>query len=479
MNREDVFHVKIPNSWSTWFFLRSKQLFLSFQDATHIATKLRNRLLSKTASLFMGSYRVSSKDLEKLINEIPKFNHGLVISDLYVKDRQNFSSCFKISSENVLNLLDQNKAAAGTHCYLSILNSVIIAYIDRTTHVLDRVFHAWFVVFVSRFWWTWLRFKFANHGKSTVKNNKRPSLTKIEQHFMTYPAFYSIEINAHCFTYILLLIMNKVLPYEAANIFLFSSQPCENMFRSARSISGPSSSITNFTIQQFFSKTRKISILNEIKASEELSSDPNIIKFPKHHKQTKQKSASTSTTSFHDITLQKLEKTVNDAFNSAKSFIEKLEMSSVLKDNNVFDLDCLCINLHGDLEKMIFTYEDSPLESDEESEDDRSNEEVMSISFYRLKGIDFSLIFVQDDTVNSEDECIEAETACTVSKRENCNGMRIYSAVAEHDKHKFFKIDINGNEKFLHKQTAAWLITKNSNHLSSDRLLRVQQTAKQ
>ena len=57
--------------------------------------------------------------------------------------------------------------------------------------------------------------------------------------------------------------------------------------------------------------------------------------------------------------------------------------------------------------------------------------------------------------------------------------MRVYSAVAEHDNHKFFKVDINGNEKFLHKQTAAWLITKKSNHLSSDRLLRVQQTAKQ
>lgn len=80
-------------------------------------------------------------------------------------------------------MIDQNKAAAGTHCYLSILNSVIIAYINRTTNILDRMFHAWFIVFVSRFWWTWLRFKFANHGKSTVKNNKRPSLTKIEEHF--------------------------------------------------------------------------------------------------------------------------------------------------------------------------------------------------------------------------------------------------------------------------------------------------------
>ena len=98
-----------------------------------------------------------------LLTKVPKFNHGLVISDLYVKDRQNFSSCLKIPSENVFNLLNQNKAAAGTHCYLSILNSVIIAYINRTT-------------------------------------------------------FYSIEMNAHCFTYILLLIINKVLPYETASL---------------------------------------------------------------------------------------------------------------------------------------------------------------------------------------------------------------------------------------------------------------------
>ncbi|UJR24367.1 hypothetical protein I4U23_005744 [Adineta vaga] len=53
LNRNDIFETKIPQSW-IWFYMRAKQLFLCFQDSIHLATKLRNRLLSKTASLLMG-----------------------------------------------------------------------------------------------------------------------------------------------------------------------------------------------------------------------------------------------------------------------------------------------------------------------------------------------------------------------------------------------------------------------------------------
>lgn len=67
----------------------------------------------------------------------------------------------------------------------------------------------------------------------------------------------------------------------------------------------------------------------------------------------------------------------------------------------------------------------------------------------------FYFISIQDDDTDSEDECIDAENACTTSKKENCNGMRVYSTVSERDEHKFFKININGAEKFLHKQTGA------------------------
>jgi hypothetical protein len=51
------------------FFLRRSQLFLCFQDLTHLCTKLRNRLLSARVELFIGERRVSLDFLSKLIND--------------------------------------------------------------------------------------------------------------------------------------------------------------------------------------------------------------------------------------------------------------------------------------------------------------------------------------------------------------------------------------------------------------------------
>ena len=55
------------------------------------------------------------QDLQTLIDKYSKLDHNLVLSDIYVKDRQNYASCLKISSTNVLDMLDQNKSIFGTH----------------------------------------------------------------------------------------------------------------------------------------------------------------------------------------------------------------------------------------------------------------------------------------------------------------------------------------------------------------------------
>ncbi|CAF1002645.1 unnamed protein product [Rotaria sordida] len=387
LNRDDIFNIQIPKSWSSWFFLRSKQLF--------------------SASLFIGSYRIAAKDLQDLIQGESKLDHGLVLSDLYVKDKQNYSSCVKISSLNVLNMLEKNKKTLGTQCYLTILHFVTLAYIDKSKNVLERLFYSWSIVFISRFWWIWLKYKLSTQ-------TQQPSSRKIEQHFMTYSSFYSIELNPHVFTYI------------------FS--------------------------------TIKISILNEIKSTEEFSNDSNKIKFPKHHKQNKNNSLPLTLKNLDNITLNEIEKSIKDAFEYAKCFIEKLDMLSLLKKNNVFELNTLCARIKDDLNNMIFVTDDSELNSDDDDNDDLNVEQTSDLV---------------DNHVDSEEECIDAENACTTSKKDNYNGIRIYSAVSDQDKNKFFKININGIDKFIHKQTAAWYLTKKDNHLSSDRRVRVQQTNKQ
>ncbi|CAF5166390.1 unnamed protein product, partial [Rotaria magnacalcarata] len=75
-----------------WFYSRSKQLLLFFQDPIHLATKWRNRLLSSTAQLRLGTQHISIEHLIDIIEDsnYSKLDHGLTRSDLNPKDHQNF-----------------------------------------------------------------------------------------------------------------------------------------------------------------------------------------------------------------------------------------------------------------------------------------------------------------------------------------------------------------------------------------------------
>ncbi|CAF4353795.1 unnamed protein product, partial [Rotaria magnacalcarata] len=52
-------------------------------DSTHVGTKLRNRLLTHSTSLMMGSFPISIQDIESLIHNYSKIEHNLVVSDIY------------------------------------------------------------------------------------------------------------------------------------------------------------------------------------------------------------------------------------------------------------------------------------------------------------------------------------------------------------------------------------------------------------
>jgi hypothetical protein len=113
----DPFDIKIPKHWS-WFFMKEQQIMFFMQDPIHIATKFRNRLLSKVAKLKMGDYSIDDQDLIDLIKSKNKIEHNLIKCDVNPKDKQNYVSCLRISSEIVLNLLEKNKNAKGTYVYL-------------------------------------------------------------------------------------------------------------------------------------------------------------------------------------------------------------------------------------------------------------------------------------------------------------------------------------------------------------------------
>jgi hypothetical protein len=94
----------------------------------------------------------------------------------------------------------------------------------------------------------------------------------------------SVELNAHNLLYLILLVKEKRLPPQTLHIHLFSSQPCESIFRNTRPLSGIYSTIVNFTMHDFLRRAQRLSLLNDIKFKQlHDESDDNLI-FPVYHK---------------------------------------------------------------------------------------------------------------------------------------------------------------------------------------------------
>ena len=64
------------------------------------------------------------------------------------------------------------------------------------------------------------------------------------------------------------------------------------------------------------------------------------------------------------------------------------------------------------------------------------------------------------------------------SKRSDFNGMKIVDNINLEQKTCYLKIKINGKVKYIHKQTACWILTDENERLPADRLFRVMKTSK-
>lgn len=122
------------------------------QDGVHLCTKLRNRMLSETASMLIGNEEVSVNVLINLIESKSKLIYSLVKMDIDPKDKQNFSSCLKTVSDDVLIALEDINYSQATVVYLRLLRSVMVAYVEHITSIFDRIYHAWVSVFLCRIW---------------------------------------------------------------------------------------------------------------------------------------------------------------------------------------------------------------------------------------------------------------------------------------------------------------------------------------
>lgn len=408
LSDELSFTIDIPPTWSSWYFLKPSQMFLLMQDGIHLCTKMRNRILSKKTILRMGPYHGSIQHLHQLIRTTNKIDHNLSKSDLNVRDKQNFSSCQRISSDNVLDLLFFNEQHKATYNYLLILNLLIIAYTQPKIPLLDRIYYAWIVLFYVRLWRIWLYIT-RRIRKSSTKTTKEGN--KIN-HFITSNALISMEINAHNLIYLYLLIEQKILPQSTANsTHLFSSQPCENIFRDARALSGIYSTRINFTIKQFLKRSDKLNALTELKQYE-LMNEYDKISFSVHHKVKRHANSTIIDTNNEDTHYdsRNIEEIITQAYQVAQQMATSVKMNVQLVRKNLFNMEESSkmaeklLELNSLTESEILIIDNSSDEFNEEKNDDEEDEEDADQYDECPEGDDEDLIEDDNQEVYSDED---------------------------------------------------------------------------
>ncbi|CAF4582958.1 unnamed protein product, partial [Rotaria sp. Silwood2] len=286
-----------------------------------------NQLTGTGAYLLLGDQLINMEPLFFIIDQISKLEHTLVPSDINPKDRQNYKSCTKISSDEVLNILEQVPIpnSIGISIYLKasrrkrfkVDESELHHNILMKKHDLDLIF--------------------TQLSGLTISDKKKNDTKR--KYFITYQSFFSVEINAHCLVYLAVLVSEGQLPPEALLIWLQNSQTCENTFRSARSISSVNSAGVNFTVSQFLSQINKLSTLQNIKDN----THENKLHFPQHHKVSSTLRNASNSSNITIISKTDIENTVLNAYKYVSNLFKPLKIKHLLRNGQTIPIKELSV----------------------------------------------------------------------------------------------------------------------------------------
>lgn len=219
------------------------------QDTVHVGTKFRNRLLNKSIVLCIGNKTVSAVHIHTLVDTVEKSIHGLVKSDIFPEDRQNYRSLEKLMEDRISNALNKYiPHSEATVMYLSICKHITSSYLQPNLMPTERIYNIWYGLYFLRGWRKWL----LSQKDYSLKDN-----------FISSNAYICVEINAHA----LIEIIVKLREKNQANLFKplsFSSQPCESIFRMMRSMGTINFTKINFNLYELLHMIARVEMSNKI-----------------------------------------------------------------------------------------------------------------------------------------------------------------------------------------------------------------------
>lgn len=345
-----IFSSKQKKHFSMGFFSQGYGLFhqaVPMQDSTHKGTKGRNRFLRTWKPLIIGKYIATPDHLQELIEKLPVTVHALNINDLNSNDKMKFSSVKKICSSRVLECLRSNilnQSNKGTIAYLELLKDITEAFLDKTIDVLERIRMVWRSVFFCRVW------------RKNIENSKD---LKLSINFITPNLYACIELNAHGLLNILKILRERSLP-RCFLSWLFGSQPCEELFRAARSMTPTESTIINFSAFDFVHKLKRIEIVNEM---------PNKLKTVSFPNRTIKLDYQVCTSLPNDLDINE---TIKKAASDARE--KCLELGLIFDEKFIYDPDLNFLIPDEDINKYD-SEDDSEDEITTETEEDIANDE--------------------------------------------------------------------------------------------------------
>ncbi|CAF2861167.1 unnamed protein product [Rotaria sp. Silwood2] len=215
----------------------------------------------------------------------------------------------------------------------------------------------------------------------------------------------------------------------------------------------------NFTVSQFLARIKKLSMLQHIKNN----ASQNNLRFPQHHK--------LSTASWNEapnlntalVSKNNIEIRVLDAYQYVINLLSPLKINQCLRNQQKISIEelssAIAHHLGQSWAKEIDENinEDSDVESDNETDNKMTND--LASNCDSDEDLEFDGGF---DVINN---------VTTSANR----GVRLVDNVKEKLSQTYFQVTINKQNKFLHKQTACWLLEKDKSSLPADRLSRVQE----
>lgn len=385
---------------------------------THVATKLRNRLLCELIKLTMGSKTVSIEHLKKLIKDVNKSIHGLSAYDICPLDRQNFRSYQKIIDKRVIEALKQYvKNSEGMVKYLQLCSDITYSFLDFELSPLDRLFRMFRSVFFLRIWHKWIK----SSPSYTVKHN-----------FISHNAYACIELNAKSMLELMKQFRDESMP-QMFLLTMFDSQTCEKAFRQFRAMGTTNFIRINFSLYDLLHMVGKIEVQNEISYFK--LADGNVL-FPLSHKKSKK-------TQIHELPTDiDINSTIERAKKAAIQDAQFLKMTAENIDTHEFRSHLFATSNNDEVEAI--------LEDDEELDPRLDHFED-----------DFEAMF------NGNEE--ETREEAIDQNKEEMNSDSRFTVV----------VDENGKgPKTIRKSTLVWILTEPGATVSKDRLKRVQVSKK-